>query len=186
MELSCSIEVAIRYPGWSQACPAAESLARAAAELALSRCVAVLKLVWQGPVELGISLIDAAEQQRLNRDYRGKDATTNVLAFPAWEPGSRLPPDAPLLLGDVVLALETVEREAIEQDKPIADHLRHLVVHGILHLLGYDHMTPAEAAAMKALEISILAEMGISDPYRDPMSLMKPVPVSHERFRAAR
>jgi probable rRNA maturation factor len=79
-----------------------------------------------------------------------------------------LPPDgAPLLLGDIVLAYETVSREAEEQHKPLADHLRHLVVHGVLHLLGYDHTNPADAAAMEDREIAILAELGVPNPYRD-------------------
>jgi probable rRNA maturation factor len=92
-----------------------------------------------------------------------------VLAFPAWEPGAEIPPGAPLLLGDVVLALETVAREAMEQGKPLADHLSHLIVHGVLHLLGYDHATEAEAVAMESLETSILASLGVPDPYRGTM-----------------
>ena len=80
------------------------------------------------------------------------DAPTNVLAFPAWEPGSPSPAGAPVLLGDVVLAFETVRSEAAEQESRLADHLRHLVVHGVLHLLGFDHLTQAEAATMEALE----------------------------------
>lgn len=74
---------------------------------------------------------------------------------------------APVLLGDVVLAFETVAREADEQGKPLADHLSHLTVHGVLHLLGYDHATPAEAGIMEALETAILAQLGVPDPYRD-------------------
>jgi probable rRNA maturation factor len=73
-----------------------------------------------------------------------------------------------VLLGDVVLAVETVARESAEQKKPVADHLLHLTVHGVLHLLGYDHLTQAEAAAMESLERSILAELGVPDPYREP------------------
>ena len=90
-----------------------------------------------------------------------------MLAFSAADPASPLPAGAPLLLGDVVLAFETVRREAAEQQKPLADHLRHLVVHGVLHLLGYDHAEPAAAEAMEAREIAILAELGVPNPYRD-------------------
>ena len=116
---------------------------------------------------LDITLTDDGEQRRLNRTWRGKDAPTNVLAFPAADPAAAPPPGAPCLLGDVVLALGTIRREAAEQDKPFIDHLRHLVVHGVLHLLGHDHQSPAEAAAMEAREIAILAELGVPDPYRD-------------------
>src|SRR6516164_590139 len=155
---------------WTQACPGASDLVRSAAELAVARAKRALGLAWHGPVELGIVLDDDAGQRRLNRDHRGRDAPTNVLAFPAWEPEARLPPGAPLLLGDVVLALETVMREAAEQEKPVADHLSHLTVHGVLHLCGYDHIGEAEAASMESLERSILAELGVPDPYRDIMS----------------
>jgi len=176
MKPACTIDVALACTGWTRLCPA-ESLAREAAELALARGRAALRLTWQGPVELGIVLADAAEQRRLNRDYRGHDAPTNVLAFPAWEPGAPLPSGAPVLLGDVVLALETLVQEAAEQNKPVADHLQHLTVHGVLHLFGFDHQTRAEAATMEALERSILAELAVPDPYCDPMSSIEPAPV---------
>ncbi len=84
-------------------------------------------------------------------------------------PGAAIPPGAPLLLGDVVLAFETAAREADEQGKPLSDHLSHLIVHGVLHLLGYDHATEAEAVAMELLETSILASLGVPDPYRGTM-----------------
>jgi probable rRNA maturation factor len=168
MNLACTIDVTLACAGWTRLCPRAESLARSAAELTLARGTTALGLVWQGTVELGITLADDANQQQLNRDYRGLDAPTNVLALPVWEAGTRLPPDAPVLLGDVVLAVETVAQESAEQRKPVADHLLHLTVHGVLHLLGYDHLTPAEAATMESLESSILAELGVPDPYREP------------------
>ena len=124
-----------------------------------------------GPVAVDITLTDDSEQQRLNRTWRDKDAPTNVLAFPGDGP---VPPGAPQtgaprILGDVVLALTTIRREAVEQEKPFADHLRHLVVHGVLHLLGHDHDEPAAAAAMEGREIAILAQLGVPDPYRDTM-----------------
>jgi probable rRNA maturation factor len=177
MDPVCTIDVSLACVGWTQICPDAAGLARSVAELAVRRAKTALGLAWRGPVELGITLADAADQRRLNRDYRGQDAPTNVLAFPAWEPGSRLPPGAPLLLGDVVLALETVAREAAEQKKSAADHLSHLTVHGVLHLFGYDHITPAQAALMESLEQSILAELGVSDPYQDTMSSIAPAAV---------
>jgi probable rRNA maturation factor len=177
MNLACTVDVALASPGWTRLCPPAESLARGAAELALARATTNLGLAWQGTVELGITLADAANQQQLNRDYRGLDKPTNVLAFPVWEAGARLPSGAPVLLGDVVLALETVAQEAAEQQKPLPDHLVHLTVHGVLHLLGYDHLTQVEAATMEALERSILAELGVPDPYRDTMSSVEPATV---------
>jgi probable rRNA maturation factor len=107
----------------------------------------------------------------LNRDYRGRDAPTNVLAFPQQDPAVQPDPvtqtDGPLLLGDVVLAFETVRREAASQDKTLADHTRHLVVHGLLHLFGFDHDTEATAAEMEGRETAILAALGVADPYAD-------------------
>ena len=110
---------------------------------------------------------DDARQQRLNHAYRGIDRPTNVLSFPAWDADDPAPPGAPVLLGDVVLAFETVAREAQEQGKIFADHLRHLIVHGVLHLLGYDHHVEREAADMERLETVILAGLGVPDPYCD-------------------
>jgi probable rRNA maturation factor len=177
MALTYTIEVTSTCIGWSEVCSTAERLARDAAQLAAVRGMAACGFVSPAPVELGIILASAVEQQRLNRDYRERDVSTNVLAFPAWEPRTRLPRGAPLLLGDVVLAFETVAREAGEQDKPIADHICHLVVHGVLHLLGFDHLTESEAVRMEALETSILAELGVPDPYCDPMPLIEPEPI---------
>jgi probable rRNA maturation factor len=172
-----TIEVTSTCAGWSEVCPTPERFARDAAELAAVHGMAASGLACPAPVELGITLASAVEQQRLNRVYREQDVPTNVLAFPAWEPGTHIPAGAPLLLGDVVLAFETVMREACEQDKPVADHLCHLVVHGVLHLLGFDHLTQPEAARMESLETSILAELGVPDPYGDTMSSIEPEPV---------
>jgi probable rRNA maturation factor len=158
-----SIEVSAPCPDWACDCAAAEALAIEAARLVLLHGEAPSAAV------VDISLTDDDEQRALNRTWRGKDAPTNVLAFPAADPTTPLPPGAPLLLGDVVLAFETVRREAAEQDKTLADHLCHLVVHGVLHLLGFDHENAAEAAIMEAHEIAILSELGVSNPYRDTM-----------------
>jgi probable rRNA maturation factor len=154
---------------WRKACPPASRLVRAAARRALRRGAAAAGWAMPARVEIGVSLADDACQRRLNRDYRGLDMPTNVLAFPAWAPGETLAPDAPLLLGDVVLAFETVTGEAAEQGKPLVDHLRHLTVHGVLHLLGYDHRAPDDALMMEALESSILVGLGVPDPYRDAL-----------------
>ncbi|HZK91451.1 MAG TPA: rRNA maturation RNase YbeY [Stellaceae bacterium] len=156
-----TVEVTMPCAAWREMCAEAAALAAAAARLALRRGAAPAAAI------VDISLADDAAQRALNRTWRGKDTPTNVLAFPAADPSLPVPAGAPLLLGDVVLALETVCREAAEQRKPLADHLRHLVVHGVLHLLGHDHVEPADAAAMEAREIAILAELGVPNPYDD-------------------
>jgi probable rRNA maturation factor len=167
--MSCppAIEVTLAAPEWRELCPGAGRLARQAARAALRSAAADPSFAAAARVELSILLTDDAEQRRLNRSWRGRDAPTNVLAFPAAAPGSPVPAGAPMLLGDVVLAVETVAREAGEQRKATADHLRHLVVHGVLHLLGYEHDADEPACVMEALETSILAGLGVSDPYRD-------------------
>jgi probable rRNA maturation factor len=111
--------------------------------------------------ELSIRIVDAAESRALNRRYRGKDRPTNVLAFPA-----ELPPELGLsLLGDLVICREVVEAEALAQAKPLDAHWAHMVVHGTLHLMGYDHEAADDSAVMEALETEILAELGWPDPY---------------------
>lgn len=126
--------------------------------------------------ELSVVLGDDTLLRRLNRDWRGKDKPTNVLSFPsaAFDEGAGIAPppgDAPLLLGDVILSLDTLTAEAAAQHKALADHLRHLVVHGTLHLLGFDHEEQEEAERMEALEIRILTGMGVADPYAsEPVS----------------
>jgi len=116
-------------------------------------------------VALAVAFCDDAAVRSLNRSYRDKDRPTNVLSFPAPEtPGPETPER---FIGDVVLARETVEREAVAIDRPVESHLAHLVVHGFLHLLGYDHENDADAREMEGLEIAILEELGIPDPYGD-------------------
>jgi probable rRNA maturation factor len=122
--------------------------------------------------EACVVLANDALVRSLNRSYRGKDAPTDVLSFPFQEPpGAAAPaevgrgPTEPRQLGDVVLAVETVRTEAAEQGVAPVHHLQHLVVHGLLHLLGFDHETDAQAEAMEELEVEILASLGIADPY---------------------
>ena len=140
-----------------------EAAMEAMAQRAIDASFAQLGVV-SGTSELSILFTDDAAIQVLNREWRGKDKATNVLSFPAFpvEPGDPLPP----MLGDIVLACETVRREADEENKPFEHHLTHLMVHGLLHLLGYDHETEEEAEEMEGLERQILSSLAIPDPYR--------------------
>lgn len=115
------------------------------------------------PVEVSLVFTDDAAIREINAEWRAQDKPTNVLSFPAFPvvPGKMPGP----MLGDIVLAHETIVREAAEMEKPVADHLTHLLVHGFLHLFGYDHMEETEADTMEGLETRILAELGLSDPY---------------------
>ncbi|AUZ74080.1 MULTISPECIES: rRNA maturation RNase YbeY [Aeromonas] len=118
-------------------------------------------LGFQQEAEVTVRIVDEAESNELNLTYRGKDKPTNVLSFPfEAPPGLELP-----LLGDLVICRQVVEREAAEQGKPLMAHWAHMVVHGSLHLLGYDHIEDDEAEEMEALERDIMQELGFADPY---------------------
>jgi len=113
--------------------------------------------------ELSVVFTDDASIQALNAEWRGKDKPTNVLSFPAFPVKAGMQPGP--MLGDIIIARETVEREALEEGKPLENHLAHLVVHGFLHLLGYDHETDAEAEVMEGREREILHALAIPNPY---------------------
>ncbi|KAB7897952.1 rRNA maturation RNase YbeY [Rouxiella sp. S1S-2] len=116
---------------------------------------------FQEESEVTIRIVDEAESQELNMTYRGKDKSTNVLSFPfEAPPGMELP-----LLGDLVICRQVVELEAREQNKALNAHWAHMVVHGSLHLLGYDHIVDEEAEEMEAIEIEIMQSLGHPDPY---------------------
>jgi len=156
MPAPLSIDISRNTEGWPEPFDArADAAVRAA--LAQSRARIT------GPAELSIVLTDDAEQRVLNRDWRCIDKSTNVLSFPQIEPFWPVSG----LLGDIIVARETLEREAAEQGVSVEDHFTHLVVHGFLHLLGYDHMDDDEALAMEGLETQILASLGVADPYAD-------------------
>ena len=157
-----AIELSERSPLWRRRLPGAPRLCARAARAALARAGAPRG----GKAELSIVLADDALLRALNKEWRGRDKPTNVLSFPASEGAAPRAPGSPLLLGDVVLAFETLAAEAKTQGKPLAHHLSHLVVHGVLHLLGFDHEAAADAKRMEALEIAVLAGLGIGDPYR--------------------
>jgi probable rRNA maturation factor len=159
------IEVELVEPStrWRERLPRRRALCVSAVEAAL----AAAKPRLTRRTEVSVVLADDALIRRLNRQWRRIDRATDVLSFPAYD--ERPPPRAPMLMGDVVLAFETVAREAQEQGKSLADHMRHLVVHGVLHLMGYDHEAPDEAERMEALETEVLARLGVADPYADRM-----------------
>lgn len=130
-------------------------------EESLQRYLTAAVSPFQAEAEVTIRIVDEAESQQLNFDYRHKDKPTNVLSFPFQAPpGIELP-----LLGDLVICVQVVEREAVEQNKTLEAHWAHMVVHGCLHLLGFDHINDTDAEEMEVEEVQILQELGFSDPY---------------------
>lgn len=119
------------------------------------------------PAEFAVRIVGEAEIQTLNQLYRNKDSATNVLSFPAGAIAG-LPDEAARQMGDIVVCASVVRDEALRQGKSLADHWAHMLVHGTLHLLGYDHSRDAEAEAMEQLEIAVLASRGIANPYASP------------------
>jgi probable rRNA maturation factor len=144
------IDVAMPCALWRRELPGAARVARETAR-------AVLADAAVGAAEVSLVLSDDGEVRQLNRRWRGRDAPTNVLSFPTGETR---------MLGDVVLAFETVVREAEEGNRPLVHHFRHLIVHGVLHLLGHDHEADSDAVRMEDRERRILREFGVPDPYR--------------------
>ena len=150
---ACKLDVLVEAAPWNQH-RALRPLIRRAVEAAASE-------LSTSAAELAILLTDDSAIRVLNRKWRGIDAPTNVLSFPA-----EIPDGAPPLLGDIVLAYETVAREARRDGKPLAHHVAHLAVHGFLHLFGYDHERDSDAETMEQLERTILRRLDIADPYR--------------------
>ena len=152
------VEFVATSPQW-RAALAARTLARQAIAASLAECgVALLP-----GAELCVHLVDDARVRDLNARWLGLDEATNVLSFPTVEPAHV---DQARLLGDIVLGFETMAREAGAEGKPLADHYRHLVVHGFLHLIGFGHETDDEAQRMEAMETRILARLGVADPHQ--------------------
>lgn len=152
------IDITVEAGAWQD-----ETTLHGIADRAAAAVLAELQLQARDACELSLLFTDDAHVRILNRDWRGKDKPTNVLSFLAFEtaPGDPLPP----MLGDIALAHETVSAEAALEEKPFEHHLTHLIVHGLLHLLGYDHEEIGEAEEMEALERRILARLAIPDPY---------------------
>lgn len=164
-----TLDILIEAPAWDSI--ALETLASHA-------CTTTLNHVGLPPAHCEVTILacDDARITALNTTHRDKSTATNVLSWPAQERGAQTPGGAPLPptpdpdgtypLGDIALAYETCAREAQEAGKPMTQHTTHLIVHGLLHLLGYDHETDPDAALMEGLEVEILGKMGLDDPYR--------------------
>lgn len=165
MELFCHLE----SPLWAEV--PIEAVLHRVVPLVLAECG-----VEAEGVEIAVMATDDDGIARLNAEFRGKPTPTNVLSWPVQDLGPGKPGARPctpkadafgdLPLGDVALAFQTCAREAAEQGKPLEAHLTHLIVHGVLHLLGYDHIDDADAALMERCEVEILGKLGIADPYR--------------------
>jgi probable rRNA maturation factor len=159
--MTITVDIEIEDEAWIRAEPEVEALVWRAAQAVLD---AFEDIEGHGIV---ILLADDDSVQALNRDFRQKDYATNVLSFPSPQNPEANPEGQ---IGDIALAFGVCQREAAEQGKPLAHHLQHLVAHGVLHLLGYDHQDDGEAEAMEAFEREILAGLDIPDPYADPAS----------------
>jgi probable rRNA maturation factor len=153
--LSPNIDVLVESNLWKRKAEATSMARRAVVEAAVA--------LETPAAELAIVLTDDSAIRALNREWRGVDAATNVLSFPTGGRGGK-----PSLIGDIVLAYETIAQEACAEHKPFAHHVAHLAVHGFLHLLGYDHVRATEAEAMERTERAILRRLAIPDPYRLP------------------
>jgi probable rRNA maturation factor len=152
------VEVEVEADAWLEALPDCEGVAREAARAALMAPSSGESASASEGASVTILLTDDAEVRQLNRDFRKQDKPTNVLSFPAAD-------TALGHLGDLTLAYETCAREAAQQGKSLGHHLAHLVVHGVLHLTGWDHEADADAEAMEQLEREVLARLGVPDPY---------------------
>lgn len=155
------VDVFIEAGDWQRCLPSSEDICRRAAKQAFAAAAGEQPV---GAVEACVVLADDRMVQQLNGRFRGIDRPTNVLSFPAAAEKSGATTE-PRALGDIVVAFETASAEAAATGTPLADHLSHLVVHAMLHLLGHDHEIESEAEAMERLEVEILAALGVPDPY---------------------
>ena len=159
--MSASIDILTEASGWD-----AFAWLPEASQAAVDATLATAGVATAPDAEISVLLCDDARIQTLNAQWRSIDKPTNVLSFPAADPDDL---ETAPLLGDIAIALETVMREAVSENKAFRDHYLHLVVHGTLHLIGFDHEVDEEAEEMEDMERRILAGMGIADPYADPL-----------------
>ncbi len=164
------IDVTVSEPEWITSYLDLEDVAKKAMENTLKMAV-LPDVVRARQIEASIVLANDDLAQVLNREYRNKDKPTNVLSFANLDSDDPIPKEGPVHIGDIILAFQTIDREAKEQDKFFKDHFVHMVVHGTLHLLGYDHIEEHEATIMETLEIRILEKMNIQNPYMDKPSM---------------
>jgi len=167
-----AVDLTVEAEAWAESIPDLEARAIRALEAALKDCPAPT-----AGIEVSVLLSDDGRIQALNREFRDKDKPTNVLSFPAQDPEDLVdlldgdltawPDGLPLVLGDIAIAHGVVVREAEEMAKPFSDHFSHMLVHGMLHLLGYDHEEADDAEEMETLEIQVLATLDVPNPYDD-------------------
>ena len=164
------VDVSISEPEWNSSFLELEDLVREAVILSI-QSASLPKPIRDRDIEASVVLANDDLVQVLNREYRGMDKPTNVLSFASLDSDDPLPDVGSVSIGDIILSYQTIAREAKEQDKFFKDHFTHLVVHGTLHLLGYDHENEDDATNMETLEIRILQKMNIQNPYMDTSSM---------------
>ena len=159
------IDISVQDPEW-EAMGDVEEIINKAAQTALTAAL-IPRFAEGRDLEVSVVLANDDLVQILNHEYRDKDKPTNVLTFASLDDEEGLPEEGVLNLGDIVLSYQTLDREAQEQGKFLLDHVKHMTVHGMLHLLGYDHKTEDQATDMETLEIRILEKLGVQNPYTD-------------------
>jgi probable rRNA maturation factor len=164
------IDVTIAEPEWNASFLDVEAIAKRAMTITL-QLVELPHIIEDRELEVSVVLANDDLLHVLNREYRDMDKPTNVLSFATIDSDDPVPDEGPYPLGDIILSYQTIDREANEQGKFFKDHFTHMIVHGTLHLVGYDHQTEDEATHMETLEIRILEKMNIQNPYMDNMSM---------------
>ena len=164
------VDVSVSEPEWNSSIPDLERLITNTIIMTV-QSASLPKSVIKRDLEVSVVLANDDLVQVLNREYRGVDKPTNVLSFASLDSDDPIPDSSHVPLGDLILAYQTIDREAKEQDKFFKDHFVHLIVHGTLHLLGYDHIDEDDANNMETLEIRILEQMNIQNPYMDKASM---------------